>query len=223
MICDTRSMETRCYAYLRVSSNGQAQQDRDGFPRQIAAVEQFAPANGLHIEQTFTDAITGTTEDRPAFRDMLLKCEQTGIKIIIVENLSRLARDLMVQESIIGDLQRRGIDLRSTQEPDLCSTDPARVLIRQFMGALHQYERSMIVAKLRGARQRAKQKDPAYREGKRPFGELPGEKETIARMRQLQADGCTLRKIVAVLEEEGRKPRASEHWHAATVRRILAR
>jgi DNA invertase Pin-like site-specific DNA recombinase len=217
---------TQCYAYLRVSSNGQAQQDRDGFPRQIAAVEQFAPANALHIEQTFTDAITGTTDgdERPAFLDMIAKCEQTGIKIILVENLSRVARDLMVQESIIGNLQRRGIELRSTQEPDLCSTEPSRVLIRQFLGALHQYERSMIVSKLKGARQRARAKNPTtYKEGKRPFGALAGEHETLTRMRELKAQGRTLREIAATLEAEGRKPRASEHWHAATVQRIIDR
>jgi DNA invertase Pin-like site-specific DNA recombinase len=214
------------YAYVRVSSNGQAQEDRDGFPRQIAAVEQYAPANSLRIEQTFTDAITGKTEadDRPAFVDMLAKCETTGVKIILVENLGRLARALIVQETIIGDLQRRGIKLLSTQEPDLDSNDPSRVLIRQFLGALHQYERSMIVSKLKGARERARKKNPTtYREGKRPFGALPGEHETVTRMRELKTQGKTLRDICAVLEAEGRKPRASEHWHAATVQRIIDR
>lgn len=213
------------YAYLRVSSKGQKGEDKDGFPRQIKAVEHYSPANDLSIQQTFTDAITGKSDadDRPNFMLMLEQCELNGVKIVVVENLSRLARDLMVQETILADLQKRGIELRSTQEPDLCSTEPSRVLIRQFLGGLHQYDRSMIVLKLKAARQRAKLKNPDYREGKRPFGEKPGEHSTLLRMRELKAQGKTLRQIVEVLEAEGRKPRASDHWHPATVRRILER
>jgi len=35
-----------------------------------------------------------------------------GVKTIIIEKLDRLARDLMIQEHIIQDLQRRGITTR---------------------------------------------------------------------------------------------------------------
>jgi hypothetical protein len=49
--------------------------------------------------------------------------------------VDRLARDLMVQEHIIQDMQRRGITLISVAEPDLCSDDPTRKLLRQmFLG-----------------------------------------------------------------------------------------
>jgi DNA invertase Pin-like site-specific DNA recombinase len=41
-------------------------------------------------------------------------------------------------------------------EPDLCSDDPTRTLMRQVLGAFFEYERSMIVSKLRSARQRMK-------------------------------------------------------------------
>jgi hypothetical protein len=36
-------------------------------------------------------------------------------------------------------------------EPDLCSDDPSRKLIRQILGAFSEYEKTMIVLKLRGA------------------------------------------------------------------------
>ena len=36
-----------------------------------------------------------------------------------LERLERLARDLLVQETIIGDLQKRGFQLISVTEPDL--------------------------------------------------------------------------------------------------------
>ena len=46
-------------------------------------------------------------------------------KIVLVEKLDRLARDLMVQETIIGDLRKNGFELISVMEPDLgvCNLD----------------------------------------------------------------------------------------------------
>jgi DNA invertase Pin-like site-specific DNA recombinase len=75
-----------------------------------------------------------------------------GVRIILIERRDRLARDLMVQETIIADLRRNGFELISVAEPDLMATDPTRILMRQLMGAVAQYDKSQIVLKLRGAR-----------------------------------------------------------------------
>jgi DNA invertase Pin-like site-specific DNA recombinase len=56
----------------------------------------------------------------------------------------------MVSESILADFQRKGVTVVSVAEPDLCSSDPTRILMRQMMSAFAQYEKSMIVLKLRG-------------------------------------------------------------------------
>ena len=47
---------------------------------------------------------------------------------ILALPLDRLARDLMVQETIIGDMRRQGFELVSVTEPDLCNDDPKRKL-----------------------------------------------------------------------------------------------
>jgi len=86
-----------------------------------------------------------------------------GVRTIVIERLDRLARDLMVQETIIADLQKNGFDLISVAEPDLMATDPTRILVRQMMGAVAQYEKSQIVLKLRGARLRKRAKEGAVR------------------------------------------------------------
>jgi DNA invertase Pin-like site-specific DNA recombinase len=53
-----------------------------------------------------------------------------GTKLVLIEKLDRLARDLMVQETIIGDLKKRGFELVSVTEPDLLQNDPTRILMR---------------------------------------------------------------------------------------------
>ena len=46
--------------------------------------------------------------------------------MVIIEKLDRLARDLMVQETIIADLRKHGFELVSVAEPDLMANDPTR-------------------------------------------------------------------------------------------------
>ena len=147
----------KAFAYLRVSGLGQL--EGDGFPRQRAAIKAYAASKGFRIVREFEErGVTGENdlENRPALKDLIAALRSNGTRVVLIEKLDRLARDLMIQESIIADLRKSGFKLVSVMEPDLCSDDPTRVLLRQMMGAFAQYERAMIVTKLRAARQRAK-------------------------------------------------------------------
>jgi DNA invertase Pin-like site-specific DNA recombinase len=209
------------YAYLRVSGKGQL--DGDGFTRQSQAIAEYAKANGITILETFKEeGVSGTKEldDRPALQDLLIALKESNVKTVIIEKLDRWARDLMVQETILGDLMKQGFEVISVCEPDLCSTDPSRVLIRQIFGAIAQYDRAMTVLKLRGARQRVKAKTGKC-EGVKSFGSVEGEQGTIERMTELRATGMSLDSIAATLNSEGRATRMGGPWMGATVNKIL--
>ena len=145
-----------------------------------------------------------------------------GVKLVMVEKLDRLARDLMIQETIIGDLRKNGFDLVSVSEPDLLQDDPSRKLMRQIFGAIAEYEKTMIVLKLRGARQRMKAKSGRC-EGAKPFGDLPGEVAVIDRMKALRASGMGFDKIAEELNAEGVNPRRGLKWYGTSVNKILGR
>ena len=211
----------RAFAYLRVS--GKNQVEGDGFPRQLAAINGYALATGTEIAHVFQEeGVTGTQEtmDRPAWIAMMVALHSDGVKTVIVENLSRLARDLMVQEAAIADFHKSGFTLVSVAEPDLMATDPSRIMIRQILGAVSQYEKSMIVARLRGARMRTKLSTGRC-EGRKPFGHMPGEEITLARMIELRAANMSYEKIAAVLNAEALKPRKAAKFHASVVQDIL--
>ena len=216
----------KCFAYLRVSSIGQTQ--GDGYDRQFIACETYAKSNGYEIVEVFRESITGKSEleDRPALSELFAALEENGIKTVIIEKVDRLARDLMIQESIIGDMQKHGYTLISIAEPDLCSTDPSRILIRQIFGALAQYDRAMIVLKLRGARQRMKTKLGRC-EGRKRFGEKPGEDAVLHQMRSLKAAGLSCDRIADALNANGVPARGTKKktgpWLGCTVNRILKR
>ncbi len=214
-------MMTKAFGYVRVS--GDSQIDGDGFPRQVAAIKAYAKQHGVRIVKVFREeGVTGTKDamDRPAWAEMMLALHSNGVKTIIIERLDRLARELMVQEKTIADLQQDGFTLVSVQEPDLMSSDPARIAFRQMMGVFAQYDKSQIVLKLKAARMRKRAKDGRC-EGRKPFGHREGEQAAIQRMQALAAAGMSIRAIAAKLDAEGVPTRNGGAWRDAVVGRIL--
>jgi len=211
----------KAFAYLRVSGKGQI--SGDGFPRQLKAIREYAAAHDITIARVFREeGVTGTKEtmDREAFAEMMTALHSNGVRTIIIEKLDRLARDLMVQEATIADLQKHGFTLVSVAEPDLMATDPTRILMRQLMGAVAQYDKSQIVLKLRGARMRMRAKEGRC-EGRKPYGYYDGEQAVIERMQDLRAARMGFDRIAARLNTEGLKTRTGARWHGLVVNRIL--
>jgi Resolvase, N terminal domain/Recombinase len=153
-----------------------------------------------------------------------------------VYRLDRLARDLILQETLLREIAAQGGRVFSTfaseqevieDDPD----DPSRRLIRQVLGAVSEYERSLIRLRLHNGRRR-KHERGGYAFGSPGYGwraeakELvpePSEQAALARIRQLRATGQSVRAIAAVLTDEGHQPKRGGQWHPETVRRICAR
>ena len=214
---------TRAFAYLRVSGKGQV--DGDGFPRQLAAIKAYADSHGIKVAQVFRDeGVSGTKElkDRPALGALLIALHANGVKLVLIEKLDRLARDYMVQESIIAELRKHGFNLISVTEPDLLENDPSRKLMRQIFGGISEYDKTMTVLKLRGARMRMKAKTGRC-EGAKPYGFFEGEASVIERMKSLRTSGMGFDRIAAKLNEEGIKPRRGTAFFGITVNKILSR
>ncbi|HEV2202214.1 MAG TPA: recombinase family protein [Bryobacteraceae bacterium] len=212
---------TKAFGYIRVSGRGQL--DGDGFPRQRKAIFDHAAGHGLRIVRVFREAgVSGAIEsmNRPAWRELMAALLANGVRTIVIERLDRLARDLMVQETVIADLHKRGFTLLSAAEPDLMAKDPTRILMRQLMGAVAQYDKSQTVLKLRVARDRIREKQGTC-EGRKPFGYRDGEGDTLARMEHLRQEGLAYDKIASQLNAEGLAPRSSGQWYPGVVRRIL--
>jgi DNA invertase Pin-like site-specific DNA recombinase len=212
---------TKAHAYLRVSGKGQI--EGDGFPRQRDAIQRYANAHEIKIVRWFEErGVCGATEgiDRPAWSDLITALHSNGVRIVIIEKLDRLARDLMVQETIIADLRKHGFELVSVAEPDLMANDPTRILVRQMMGAVAQYEKSQIVPKLRGARMRKRAKEGRC-EGRKPFGFYEGEAAALDRAKVLRAEGLGFDRIAVRMNEERIPTRTGRPWHGIVINRML--
>ena len=146
--------------YLRTSSASNL--DGDSEERQKQAIHAYAENNSLEIVSgAYDQAVKGTdlVMDRSGFSKLIDYCIQHEVNIILCENASRFARDVVVQEMGYQELKKLNINLIPVDAPDYFTGDsPSLVMIRQILGAVSQFEKSNLVAKLRSARERIKAK-----------------------------------------------------------------
>ena len=83
--------------------------------------------------------MSGTKElaDRPGLAKLIDRLESNGVRTVLLEHADRLARDLMVQEVILGQFVKLGARILTADGVDLTSSDdPTRRLIRQVLARL---------------------------------------------------------------------------------------
>ena len=221
------SEKIQAFAYLRTSSAANVGEDKDSDKRQLAAIEAHAKRAGIEIVDTFNDAaVRGTDpiDSRPGFAAMLERIEGNGVRTIVVETSSRFARDLMVQEVGFAMLQGRGINLVAADSPTSFLDDtPTARLIRQVLGAVSEFEKAMVVAKLRGARDR-KRKTGVKVEGRKSIAETKPEVVALARRLNRKAPKGgqrTLREIAAEMATAGHLTRTGKPYAPAAVAKML--
>ena len=224
------SAKSSAVGYLRVSGKGQA--DGDGLRRQRDAIRRFAAANGFTVIEEFVDAGVSGTKDlaaRPGLAALLDRVESNGVKVVLVERADRLARDLMVNEVIVDQLSRAGARVLASDGADLTTADddPTRTLIRQVLAAVAQFDKSVIVLKLRAARDRKRRRDGRC-EGRKPFGARPAEAQALERIRALRRKPkgrprLSIAGIAARLNDEMVPTRTGKPWAPGTVYGILRR
>jgi DNA invertase Pin-like site-specific DNA recombinase len=151
---------TKAVAYFRTSSATNVGEDKDSAKRQRDAISGFAKRAGYELVAEFSDdAVKGSdpVDVRPGFAAMLARIAGNGARTVIVETSSRFARDLIVAETGYRLLRDAGITLIAADSPDsFLDETPTAVMIRQILGSVSQFEKAMLVAKLRGARERKK-------------------------------------------------------------------
>ena len=230
--------------YIRVSTAGQVK-DGTSLDGQQADIKKWAKANGHKLVGIMADeGISGTKvagakelDGRPALGEALAMVSTGEVEGLVVHELDRLARDLIVQETILGEIRRHGGRVFSTKaaedgyltdDPD----DPSRKLIRQVLGAVSEYERSVIALRLRSGRRRKAEKG-GYAYGRPPVGSVaiggelvdhPEEQEALNRIRAMREDGASIREICAALDAEGIPTKTGRgRWQPAVVGRIIKR
>jgi DNA invertase Pin-like site-specific DNA recombinase len=215
-------------AYLRTSSATNV--GGDSSPRQREAINAYAARAGLEVVQEFYDAaVSGADplDQREGFTTLLAFAKEHGATTVLVETASRFARSLMVQELGLQMLRREGVQLVAVDSPDtfVATDDPMVEAVRQMLGVMAQLEKALVVAKLKGARDRASATAGERVEGRKGYGdtnpELVKEAKRLARKNPKTGKARSLRKIAAELALLGFTTAGGKEFSASQIQRIL--
>ena len=114
-------------------------------------------------EKLFIDKASGKNTDRAAFKEMM-SFVRTG-DIVIIESISRIARNTRDLLSIVSELTEKGVEFVSLKESIDTTTPQGRFMLTVF-GALAELERESILERQREGIEIAKS-DGKYK-GRKP-------------------------------------------------------
>jgi DNA invertase Pin-like site-specific DNA recombinase len=226
------------FGYIRVSGLGQV--DKDGPQRQREAIADFCAKHNLTSRgEFFEEGVSGTIDgmDRPKFAEMLSKVELLrqpvaasemieklfSVDAIVVERMDRLARDLMVSEFLLKECRARGIKVFCSDQSELNDMasnegDPTRVMLRQILASVAQWDKSVTVKKLHAARLRLRRLNGTC-EGKKRYGKHNlDEHEIKMEIIELhEKKGLSFVAIADMLNGRGLVTRHKKAWTKANV------
>lgn len=145
-------MAKRVGIYARVSTDGQTVQN------QLRELEAVAERHGWNVVEVFTDrGISGAKgRDKRLALDRLLKAvARREIDLVAAWSVDRLGRSLQDLVGLLGELHAKGVDLYLHQQ-GIDTTTPAGKAMFQMMGVFAEFERAMIIERVKAGLARAK-------------------------------------------------------------------
>ena len=235
----------RIAIYARYSSENQRPESIED---QVSACRRLAAERGFTVleDHIYTDkAQSGARRDRQALSALVEAAKSSQFEAVLVDDLSRLARDNYLMLSVIAELHFEGVRVISVAD-GLDSDDEEATLGIQIRGIFNELQlRDLKKKTLRG---QIGQKRRGFSVGERTYGyksvpvgtmrmdkkgrprpdgyrmEIePREAATVLRIFKAYSDGLSLTRIVKMLNKEGvpGRIRSSKGWSPATVSRLL--
>jgi DNA invertase Pin-like site-specific DNA recombinase len=211
---------TKAYVYLRTS--GDDGKEKAGLPVQREACTAFAASSEFEIVREFADdGVTGKLpmHARPQGKLLIAALLGNGVKAVLCYDAKRIGRTQPAFWSFIGLCRDNGITVL-----DAAGTDLGGSVMGGVNGMLAEMDRDATVSRLAaGKRQWRGQKrvDGRWPYGQHPSHDYDAEREVVARVRQMTADGVSNYAIARQLNAEGTRTRTGKEFQTTTVSRIL--
>jgi DNA invertase Pin-like site-specific DNA recombinase len=176
----------RVAVYSRVSTNHG--QDPE---LQLRELREYAASRGLTIIQEYTDVgFSGSKDSRPALNRLMADASQRKFDAVLVWKLDRFGRSLRHLVNALAELEALGLTFISLRD-NLDLSTPSGRLMFQIIGAMAEFERSLIQERVKAGLRNAKAKG---RRLGRPRADI-NEREVLA----LRKSGASWRTIAEKL------------------------
>jgi DNA invertase Pin-like site-specific DNA recombinase len=143
----------RIALYARVStSNGH--QDPE---MQLRELREYAEHRGLSIVGEYIDRITGSKDSRPSLNRLMADAGQRKFDAVLVWKLDRFGRSLRHLVNALAELEALGLTFISLRD-NLDLSTPSGRLMFQIIGAMAEFERSLIQERVKAGLRNARAK-----------------------------------------------------------------
>jgi DNA invertase Pin-like site-specific DNA recombinase len=147
-------MEKEVVLYIRTST---ADQHTD---TQLIALQDYCKRMNYKIADTYVDSgYTGKNEQRPEFERLLSDIRLGKVRCLCVWKIDRIGRSLRHLLNLLEEFQNLGVEFISSTQ-SINSNSPEGRMFWQLLCVFADYERSLIVSRVKAGLVRAK------REGK---------------------------------------------------------
>ena len=176
----------RVAIYARVSTtNGQSPE------MQLSDLREYASRRGWETFAEYVDnGVSGAKESRPELNRLMADAHRRHFDVVLCWKVDRFGRSLKHLVNALADLDSYGIAFVSLRD-NLDLSTPSGRLMFQIIGAMAEFERSLIQERVRAGLRNAKLKGKTL--GRPPLTLDHG------RIARLRASGATIREISAQL------------------------
>lgn len=222
----------RAFGYARVSRED-PKREKWSIPAQRERISQFCALRGYGLVSVAEDRnISGSTpfEERPGW--LAISVQVKSGDVIVVNDLTRLGRNLIMTLQKLDDLQEQDIDVASLDN-DFDTASATGKLVLQIMLSISEYERARTIERLHQVHTEIHRQGRVlgcrppygydYDQEKKEFIVIEEEAIIVRRLFDLKASGYGLATIARLIQAEGvPTKRGSKQWTPQTVRRIIA-
>ena len=136
--------------YVRVSTSGQTVENQE---RELLA---HCQRQGWQVYKVYRDeGFSGAVADRPALKQMMADARLGRFNLLVVWKIDRLARSIFHLLEVLTELKGLGIGFVSLTEAINTETAQGR-MIANFLGSIAEFERELVVERVRSGMARAK-------------------------------------------------------------------
>jgi len=214
--------------YARVSTDEQAKSGL-GLEAQIAKIRSYADLFELTVTDiVIDDGVSGKNLKRPGLIKAIRAIKAGDAEGMLVAKLDRLTRNVADLGTLVQNVFDKA-ELYSVSE-QINTKNAAGRLVLNVLVSVAQWERETICERTSDALQ-AKKARGEKTGGNVPFGfevvsgkliENEAEQAVIEKIKELRANGLSLRKIADRLNAEGIGTKTGKQWNAMQISRIAA-
>jgi len=171
----------RVAVYCRVSSQSQELEQQEAACRRLCEYREY------DVGEVYSEIISGAKSKRPEYQRLVADLRALRYDGVVVFRLDRLGRNARELALLVDELENKGIKVLSVHENFDTTTALGRAM-RELIYIFAQLEREQIG-------EATKQRLAALKAQGKRLGRKPASAAQVRRVRQLRAEGFSLREI----------------------------